>query len=71
MEYEIENGIPVPQKGHRDRGFTHTLRLLEVGQSFVSDKPNTSNVTKIGNATGRRFTTRHIDATHVRVWRVK
>lgn len=71
--FVIDSGIPMPVP--KSRGFSATLRQLQVGQSFiVSGARSTSGCSgSIGNVkrtTGFEFAARRVEG-GVRIWRIK
>jgi len=70
--YIIETGIPVPPiaKSPRTSERVEILKVLKIGQSvlFEVDEGKRFNIPLIA---GRRYTTRKVDDTHFRVWRIE
>ena len=79
--YVIENGITVP-RARASRGISATIRLLNVGQSFLFPETNSALISKqhtrlaatargvaISMMDGRKFATRRVDG-GVRIWRI-
>lgn len=74
MDIEIEKDIPIPRK-RRITGITETMRIMEIGDSFVYPSHRLSSVTGTATAVRKerpefRITTRKINDAEVRVWRV-
>jgi hypothetical protein len=71
--YQIESGIPLPKPATRS-GSKYPFAQMRIGDSFVVDKKQTNfgnTVHWAGKKTGFKFTTRAIDPTTTRVWRIK
>ncbi len=73
-QYQIEKGVPLAPHGNKRHGGIYPFRDMEVGDSFVMDKPRvyaacaaTQAAKKIGNV---KFSTRIVDESHTRIWRV-
>lgn len=75
---QIEKGIPIPrQRGGvgAEPAYKYPWAEMGIGDSFVIGK-KISNASTAANAAakslggGRKFTTRKIDATTTRIWRI-
>lgn len=60
----IEKGVPLPE----DRGFTATLRKMEIGDSFVAQR--STRWTACAAKVGIKIMVRKQSASLMRVWRV-
>jgi len=72
VTFKIEKGVPIPGQ-HNNRGMAQTLRLLEIGDSFVAPGKNSSirsNMAYIARRTGRKFVARQ-EGEGVRIWRIQ
>ena len=66
--YVMEKGVPIPAK--RKWGLAAALLAMEVGDSFVLDKPQSSIGTYMSRYKPKLYTTQKIDNNSCRVWRV-
>ncbi len=77
MQIVIEKNIPIPRIDHSGRGrqlsdFTLALLSMEVGDSFVTDRPNSKMsgfFVFARKKKGFRFCTRKVEG-GIRVWRI-
>lgn len=74
MTYQIEKGVPIPEpitgKGViNKKSFLGTLRAMEVGDSVLVEKPQTSSGAH-SRIQGMKFTTRKVSENRTRIWRV-
>jgi len=70
--FKIEKGVPIPGQ-YNNRGMAKTLRVMEIGDSFVAPGKNSSirsNMAYITRRTGRKFVARQ-DGEGVRIWRIQ
>jgi hypothetical protein len=73
VDLQIEKGIPVPEKGQgKGVSFAQFLRGVEVGDSFLFPKAKRASLTgSLRLASPAKFTSRSVDETNVRVWRIE
>ena len=69
MAYVIEKGVPIPDPLRRD-GVANTFRSMDVGDSFVLDRPQTSIGSYMTKNKPKQYRTKKIDNNSCRVWRV-
>jgi len=65
-----KDDVPMPLPTPRALGLTALLSALAVGESGVVPRHTAADIYKTGLTLGRRFTSRRIDATTSRVWRI-
>ena len=68
MAYVIEKGVPLPKRTNST--FASFLRSMEVGDSFVIDKPQSEIGAYMNRYKPKRYTSQKIDNNSCRVWRV-
>ena len=73
MSYAIEQNVPLPPpdvfRAPKPESLTSNLRAMEVGDSLLIDRPQSS----LGIQTKlfpKKFTTRKVSDTQTRIWRV-
>lgn len=72
MSIELEKGIPVPEKAYAKSGLLQTLKVMEIGDSFVWPKAKRGGLpTYFRQIHNAKFTSRTIDNDSVRVWRTE
>lgn len=72
MSIQIEKGIPIGKHGNERGGVLSTLRAMEIGDSFLLPKDKRNGLFATANRVkGRKFVTRTVDESSVRVWRVQ
>ena len=68
MAYVIEKGVPIPDK--QRLGLSAVLMEMEVGDSVVINRAQSSIGIYMSRYKPKRFTTKKIDNNSCRVWRV-
>lgn len=69
---KIEKDVPIPTDGTRltAQGYTQTFREMEIGDSVVMDFALQSSIYSCSKLAGIKITTRKINNTQMRVWRI-
>ena len=76
--FKVEKGIPIPPHhkpytGKVDKEFAATLDRMDVGDSFVITKTRRSTLHRVLKASldvTKKFTTRKVSETEVRIFRI-
>jgi hypothetical protein len=66
----VKDPVRVPLPAPRGGGLTRLLRTLDIGESATVPRRCGDDISKVGAALNRTFTTRVLDETRSRVWRV-
>lgn len=67
-EIKIEKGIPMPQRFQR--GSWLVIKDMAIGDSFVVDAGKRASICGYGKRYNMKLSTRKIDDTKIRVWRL-
>jgi hypothetical protein len=71
-EIKIEKNVPLPAPKHKTSAFIQTLRDMDVGDSFVYPKAKRANLGGyFCRFPDRKFCSRSIDETQIRIWRLE
>jgi hypothetical protein len=72
MSVVIEKGVPIPPPAGGKTGLRAILEKLEVGDSFLWPKEKRTGLFNYFRMEqGKKFTSRTVSESEVRVWRVK
>ncbi len=75
MPVDIIKGAPIPERANNGgRPSIWPWEQMEVGDSFIMDKPRSKarpQAYRAGSRYGFKFTTRKIDANTTQIWRIE